>query len=63
MVFDCRSGERGLCTVDIFEVAGTIDHKDVFLSERQKVENTKMCVCVSQVAGSGVMIDTSYRKE
>src|SRR5690606_38682520 len=33
---DCRKGECGLCLAKVVEVDGTIDHRDVFLSEAQK---------------------------
>lgn len=34
MMYDCRRG--GLCRVSILDVAGKVDHRDVFLSERQR---------------------------
>lgn len=58
---DCRRGECGLCAVDILEATGTIDHRDVFFSERQKAENKRLCTCVSRVVGGGVSIDTADR--
>ncbi len=53
MMYDCRRGECGLCEVDILELDGQVDHRDVFYSERQKAPNSKMCCCVSRVV-SGV---------
>ncbi|MBZ8178344.1 2Fe-2S iron-sulfur cluster binding domain-containing protein [Corynebacterium poyangense] len=52
MVYDCQRGECGLCQVDILEVDGEIDHRDVFLSESQKKINKKMCSCVSRAVKS-----------
>ncbi|MFC4002490.1 PDR/VanB family oxidoreductase [Prauserella oleivorans] len=50
---DCRKGECGLCLAKIVEVEGTIDHRDVFLSEAQKQRSTTLCLCVSRaVAGN-----------
>lgn len=49
MMYDCRRGECGLCEVDILELDGRVDHRDVFYSERQKAPNSKMCCCVSRV--------------
>ncbi|MBF4571857.1 oxidoreductase [Herbiconiux sp. VKM Ac-1786] len=49
MMFDCRKGECGLCEVRVLELDGTIDHRDVFYSERQQNAATKMCCCVSRV--------------
>lgn len=52
MMFDCRKGECGLCLVDVIDVDGAIDHRDVFLSERQHGAGTKLSSCVSRVASS-----------
>ncbi|MGF0310287.1 PDR/VanB family oxidoreductase [Rhodococcus sp. IEGM1428] len=52
MMFDCRKGECGLCQVDILDVRGSVDHRDVFFSELQKDACRKMCSCVSRVAKS-----------
>ncbi|WP_138416687.1 PDR/VanB family oxidoreductase [Sinomonas gamaensis] len=49
MMFDCRKGECGLCEVDVLELRGDIDHRDVFYSERQQQASAKMCCCVSRV--------------
>ncbi|GAA4544060.1 PDR/VanB family oxidoreductase [Streptomyces collinus] len=57
MMYDCRRGECGLCRVVILDVAGTVDHRDVFLSERQREEGRAMCTCVSRVAGASLTID------
>jgi len=48
MMFDCRKGECGLCLVEIQDVDGVLDHRDVFLSERQRQLGTKLCTCVSR---------------
>ncbi len=48
---DCRKGECGLCEARVLGLRGTIDHRDVFYSERQRDAMTKVCVCVSRVAG------------
>ena len=52
MMFDCRKGECGLCQVKVLELAGRIDHRDVFYSDRQKEPNTKMCCCVSRAVAT-----------
>ena len=61
MIWDCRRGECGLCTVDILEADGIVDHRDVFFSEAQKAENRKLCTCVSRVVKGGITIDTADR--
>lgn len=48
MMFDCRKGECGLCEVRILGLEGTVDHRDVFYSERQQRAREKMCCCVSR---------------
>ncbi|MEP9395667.1 PDR/VanB family oxidoreductase [Gordonia sp. VNK1] len=52
MMFDCRKGECGLCQVDVQSVCGSIDHRDVFLSEQQKQASNRLCACVSRVAAA-----------
>ena len=63
VMHDCKRGECGLCALDVLEVNGTIDHRDVFFSERQKEENAQMCACVSRVVGGSVTIDTFDRPD
>lgn len=60
---ECRRGECGLCAVDIIDVSGDVDHRDVFFSsvEHQKVK--RMCACVSRLAGGEVSIDPAWRKD
>ena len=52
MMSDCRKGECGLCQVKVLELAGRIDHRDVFYSDRQKDPNTTMCCCVSRAVAA-----------
>ena len=59
---DCRRGECGLCAMDVLGVDGEIDHRDVFLSEHEKQQNTRICACVSRVVGA-LTLDSSYRPE
>ena len=61
VISDCMRGECGLCMVDVLEVDGELDHRDVFLSDEQRAEQKQMCACVSRVAGRCVVIDTGYR--
>lgn len=60
---DCRRGECGLCTVEVLSVQGRIDHRDVFMSEREQRENTKLCACVSRITGGGAVLDSAYRPD
>ncbi len=63
MMSNCRRGECGLCAVDVLEVAGDIDHRDVFFSPAQKKQADKICACVSRVSGGGLVIDSAYRDD
>jgi len=48
--------------MDILSIDGEIDHRDVFLSDQEKQENKRMCICVSRVIGT-VTLDSSYRPD
>jgi ferredoxin-NADP reductase len=52
VMWDCRKGECGLCTVRVLECDGRIDHRDVFLSPEQKAEGRVLCACVSRIASA-----------
>jgi vanillate O-demethylase ferredoxin subunit len=56
---DCLRGECGLCAVDVIGPA-ELDHRDVFLSEAQRTEGSRLCVCVSRAVGQ-ITIDTGFR--
>jgi ferredoxin-NADP reductase len=60
VAYDCLRGECGLCVLDVTGVSGEIDHRDVFLSDRQKQANKKFCACVSRATGC-ITIDSAYR--
>jgi len=69
---DCLRGECGLCVVDVLGLEGELDHRDVFLSAREKAEGRKLCTCVSRVARKehcvtgpvpGITIDTGARED
>ena len=56
----CLRGECGICAVEVVETDAPLDHRDVFLSEQQKLDAKKICTCVSRAQGR-VTIDTGYR--
>ena len=58
---DYRRGECGLCALQVLGVEGRVDHRDVFLSERQQAENRRICACVSRLAGGSITIDPAWR--
>lgn len=59
---DCKRGECGICAIDVVEVDGEIDHRDVFLSDHQKQANRKICACVSRARGT-ITVDTLQRAD
>ncbi len=61
-ISDCRRGECGLCAMDVLDVQGEMDHRDVFLSEHEKQKNQRMCVCVSRVVGT-LTLDSAWRPD
>jgi len=60
---DCQRGECGLCAMDIVELQGEIDHRDVFFSAAEKRENQRLCACVSRVCGGGIVLDSAWRPD
>lgn len=58
---DCRRGECGLCAMDVLSVKGVVEHRDVFLTEQEKADNRRICVCVSRVDGE-ISLDTAWRE-
>ncbi|HET9976951.1 MAG TPA: PDR/VanB family oxidoreductase [Burkholderiaceae bacterium] len=60
---DCLRGECGLCCVDVLEVHGRIDHRDVFMTREEQRRNDRLCACVSRVAGGGIVIDSAWRPD
>jgi ferredoxin-NADP reductase len=63
MMWDCRRGECGLCTVQVVEAEGELDHRDVFLSEQEREKGTTIVTCVSRAVGGAITIDTGFRPE
>ncbi|WP_076866306.1 PDR/VanB family oxidoreductase [Bradyrhizobium mercantei] len=59
---DCRRGECGVCALDVVDVEGEIDHRDVFFSDHQKRESRKICACVSRARGT-ITVDTLHRAD
>lgn len=59
---DCRRGECGVCALDVVDVDGEIDHRDVFFSAHQKQQSRKICGCVSRARGT-ITVDTLHRAD
>ena len=47
--------------MDVLEVQGEIDHRDVFLSAAEKQRSDRLCACVSRVSGGGIVLDSAWR--
>ncbi|MEV0074081.1 MULTISPECIES: PDR/VanB family oxidoreductase [unclassified Amycolatopsis] len=54
---DCLRGECGLCVLPVRVADGVLDHRDVFLSGRQKAQGDQMCLCVSRLSGGSLVLD------
>jgi vanillate O-demethylase ferredoxin subunit len=63
LLADCRRGECGLCALDVVEVHGALDHRDVHFTDEQKRAGRRICTCVSRVVGGGVVLDTDWRDD
>lgn len=53
--FSCEQGVCGTCVTDV--LSGMPEHRDSFLSEKQKASGTQMCLCVSRALGPKLIID------
>jgi ferredoxin-NADP reductase len=62
MIFGCRRGECGLCVLPILEATTDVDHRDVFFSAEERTANSRLCTCVSRVAGGRITVDTPDRE-
>lgn len=54
-MYDCKRGECGVCTLGVIE--GEVDHRDYFLSDKEKASGKMMQVCVSRCLGSRLVLD------
>jgi len=54
-MFDCRRGECGVCQAVVIE--GSPDHRDYFLSEREKAEGKVIQTCISRACSARLVLD------
>lgn len=54
---DCRRGECGLCPLRVIEAEGEIQHRDRFLDGEQRAAGKELCICVSRINGSRLVLD------
>ena len=52
VMYDCRRGECGLCTVEVVGLEGVLDHRDVFLSDEQHAAGGRLQACVSRAVSA-----------
>lgn len=50
----CRRGVCGRCRIDV--TGGRIDHRDLYLSARERAAGTQMMPCVSRAAGTSLEV-------
>lgn len=53
--FSCEQGVCGTCVTEVIE--GTPEHRDSFLSNRQKQDGNRMCICVSRAKNEKLVLD------
>lgn len=56
-LFDCRRGECGLCPLPVLEADGPLVHRDRYLSAGEKSSGGTLCICVSRLQGSRLVLD------
>lgn len=54
-MFDCRRGECGVCQAVVLE--GIPEHRDYFLSEREKAEGKVIQTCISRACSARLTLD------
>lgn len=60
VMYECLKGECGLCKVEIEELNGEIDHRDVFFSDLEKASKECMCACVSRLTSGNAVIGLNH---
>jgi len=53
--YSCLQGTCGTCITPVLE--GSIDHRDAVMSEEEKMEQNKICLCVSRAKEDRLVID------
>jgi vanillate O-demethylase ferredoxin subunit len=55
--FYCGRGECGICPMTVVSADGPIEHRDHILKPEEKAQDKKMCICVSRVKGTRIVLD------
>jgi ferredoxin-NADP reductase len=53
--YDCKVGECGTCLTTVLE--GMPQHRDYYLSDKERAEGTSMCTCVSWAKSRRLVLD------
>lgn len=51
----CEEGVCGTCVTDVLD--GTPDHRDQFLTDEERAENSMICVCCSRARSNSLVLD------
>ncbi len=55
LLYDCQRGDCGICKTDLVE--GVADHRDVILSNDEKLANNVIQICVSRAKSAKLVLD------
>jgi ferredoxin-NADP reductase len=55
--FYCGRGECGICPMTVVSADGPIEHRDHILKPAEKAEGKRMCICVSRLKGTRLVLD------
>jgi ferredoxin-NADP reductase len=54
---DCRRGECGLCITDVLGCDGSIDHRDRYFNDEERLANKQIAICCSRIKGRSLTLD------
>ncbi len=54
---DCRRGACGTCVLPVLEADGGVDHRDSYLTAKEREDGKRICVCVSRPKGGRLVLD------
>jgi len=57
VLWDCARGECGLCPLPVVSADGPIDHRDRYLSDEERAAGETLCICVSRIRGTRLVLD------
>lgn len=55
--FYCGRGECGICPMDVVAADGPIEHRDHILKPEEKAHDQRICICVSRLKGTRLVLD------